>query len=168
MKSEVLYHPVVNFLALMIGISVCGAIWGMAAPISDVATVTALGPMPMQNGAFEGLGDFFSIIWLGVRVLFWLVVGLTGTAVVLFVLASVGVIAWVVQQLAKGFVWVSSMIRGLIDEMTNGPAPEAAVVAKTPEGKPVSVKEILADYQERLTTLEKKYDELRLQSTTQA
>lgn len=160
MKSEVLYHPVVNFLALMIGISLCGAIWGMASPLSDAATMATLGPMPMQNGAFEGLSDFFAILWLGVRVLFWLVVGLTGTAVVLFALASVGVIAWVVQQLARGFVWVSSMIRGLIDEMTN--APEAAVVAKTSEGKSVSVKEVLADYQTRITNLEKKYDELRL------
>lgn len=149
--NNVLYHPVVNFLALLIGISLCGAIWGMAAPVSDAMVVATLGPPPMQFDAFEGLGDFFSILWLGLRIMFWLVVGLAGTAVVLFALASVGVIAWVVQQLCRGFLWVSGMIKDLV-------APEEEkVVAKTSEGKPVSVKEILADFQERITKLENDY-----------
>lgn len=158
-------NPVFNFLALMIGISVCGAIWGAASPASDAMAMATLGPPPMQvDGAFEGLDTFFSIIWLGLRLLFWLLVGLAGTGLVLFTLASVGVLTWVVQQLCRGFVYVSSTIRNQIEEMTAGPKPEEAVVAKTAEGKPVAIKQVLADFQDRITKLEEANAELRLRA----
>lgn len=155
MKSEeILYHPVLNFVILLIGLSVCGAWWGVAAQASDAAVHMAMGPMPMSNPLDGfGFGDFWSLIWTGARIMFWLLFGLLGTFVLLVILASVGVLTWVVQQLAKGFVWLFAQFKS---------AAESTPIAKTPEGKTVSVKEVLEDHQNRITQLESKYDKLRL------
>lgn len=156
MKDDILYHPVINFVVLLIGLSVCGAFWGVAGSAADAAVNMAMGPMPMQ-GPFDGLEDLFSIVWIGVRTLFWLVIGLAGTAVVLFALASIGVLTWVVQQLARGFWYVSAQIHKTVDEMTTSKDPtEETPVAKTPEGKPATVRDILANHESRITTLETK------------
>lgn len=155
MKSEILYHPVLNFLILIIGLSVCGAWWGVAAQAGDTVVHMAMGPMPMSN-PLDGFGvnDFFALIWTGAKILFWLFFGLLGTFVVLLIFASVGVLTWVVQQLSKGFWYVSTSIRKTWDEMS---APkENEPVAKTEQGKSVTVKEVLADHEQRIGQLEQK------------
>lgn len=138
---------VVKFLLLLVGIAGIFVVWEVAEP----ATQAVLGPVPMFNPAVEGLESFFSLVWLGLRLFFWLLVGLVGTTVVLFALASVGVVTWVVQQLCRGFVYVSGVIKGMFE--TPEPKMETEI-ATDPSGDRVTVRQVLENHESRLAAIE--------------
>ena len=153
MKDEILYHPSINFVILLIGLSLCGAWWGVASQAGETVAMMSLGPVPYSNPLDGfGLGDLWSMVWNGLRIMFWILFGLAGTFIILVVLASLGVLTWVIQQLAKGFWYVGSSIRKNIESI----GKEAPVIAKTPEGKTLDTKQILTNHEVRITALEAK------------
>lgn len=138
-----------RLIALCCGVAAIYTCWSVSSPAVELA----LGPVPMGDGPFEGLESFFGLVWLGLRLFFWLLVGLVGTAVILFALASVGVLTWVVQQLCKGFAFVGGQFKEMLT-----PKPESleTPIATIPSGQVVSVRDVLENHEGRIAALEAK------------
>lgn len=125
-------------------VSLIVAIWCMALPAADLV----LASTGVCGEPVEGIGDILGIVWTGVRVLFWCAVAISGTLVVLGLMAAAGAITWIVQRIAAGFVYVSKMFEGAKADMQT-------TVAKDETGSPVTVAAALNTMQNRLIELEK-------------
>jgi hypothetical protein len=108
------------------------------------AACRAVADNPVDGPILDWLRDLWSLAWLGIRILFWFVVAVLGTFVVLGVMASVGVLTWIAQRVAGGIAYMVGLVKAAWTKAD-------ATIAVKPG---VDIKAILKDLDDRVERLE--------------
>lgn len=100
-------------ILLIIGFSGSGALASYSHAIE--LQQSAMKDMPVEAGVLSDLlmllRTAWDSFWILVRVLFWLAIGLAGVAVVLAMLAGLGILTWIGKQIAKGMAWLVTLVK---------------------------------------------------------
>lgn len=156
-----LVHAVFNTVMLVAGTAVLMMTWRLVSDSNDSAF-----RMLMSSEDFGGpVLDILGMIWLGVRILFWLVVALGVTAIVLGVLAVTGVLAWFLKQMGVGVGYLASWVRNQYSSAVGSGGNNAAssvgtVVVGEDDDGPVTLVQCLRDFAQQLDDYETHIDEI--------
>lgn len=157
-----LVRAVFNTVMLIIGIAVVMLVWQFVGA-SNEASMRAL------TASCDDFGgpvlDILGLIWLGVRILFWIIVALGVTAVVLGVLAITGVLAWFLKQIGVSIGYLAGFVRNqyrsVMDSGNNASSKAFGdVVVGEDDDGPVTLVQCLRDFAQQLDDYETHIDEL--------
>jgi hypothetical protein len=156
-----LFRFVLNTLILIVGIAVLMMTWQFVGAANDGAM-----KMLLSQGEFGGpVLDILGMVWLGVRILFWLFVALGVTVIVLLVLAVTGVLAWFLKQIGVGLGYLVGFVRSQYastvdtDNRAPGATAGALVVGEDDDG-PVTLMQCLREFAQQIDDFETHIDEI--------